>query len=697
MKKYCCFIFLMIMLFPLIVLAEEVEVSTIEELQTALNNGSTEIAIKDDFSFNSTITINGSIKINGNNHTLNRDSNFLGNLFKISETGSLELNSLVIDGGAPGWKMDIENRYYTEDTRSAYVRFPTISDENDIVATHVAINNSGNLIINNSKFQNMRCTSTGCLIYGKGNNTINESEFNHICSSKNGGVMYVTGGETKISESTFKDNASGCGVTTSTQGGAIYITGASLIEVKDNTVFDDNIAQNNSGAIYIVKTNTLIEDSKFTKNKCGNDGSSLTLSSTTSGNSVLIQNTEFDGNYGYATRGQSLGTIWLQKWLNDEEHPVVFKNLVFKNNTVATGAAISDNGGDATFVSIENIESYGNHFKNGGAFYFQGTIAKANNLNIHDNECIFDGWDDDKTCRGAAFYMRSASPVEINNMTVTNNEGSGVCVLAGKIDINNSTITNNAAKIPDGGGGIQIKGTEVEPMVNMTITNTTISNNTSVSYGGGISIIDNEDVFSKVTIDDQSKIYDNKADISGDDFAYRRTNNTENNTNNSITLDNISIAGITGIDGWYHDEENERYMNTENPTVFNEYIDYTGYGLYLKAGGLNSLDYDLVEGENEDITPVVIRYGVPYIVTDEEPVKDGYDFVGWNTKPDGSGISLQSGDEYDGREGYVLYAQYIVSRTNPPTSDKVIYFISLLFISILSLFGVILVTREKEN
>ena len=398
----------------------------------------------------------------------------------------------------------------------------------------------------------------------------------------------------------------------------------------------------------------------------------------------------FDKNYGYATRGQSLGTIWLQKWVNDADHPVIFKNLVFSNNTVSTGAAIADNGGDATYATFENIESYNNHFKNGGAFYFQGTITNVNNMNSHDNECIFDGWDDDKTCRGSAIYMRSASPVTINNSTVNNNEGSGVCIMAGKLEINDSTITNNEGKHSDGGGGIQVRGNEAEYMIDLTIKNTIISNNTSNTYGGGISVYDNEDVFSKITIDDHSKIYDNASTISGDDFAYRRINESDNTSNNSITLDNISVAGLIGIDGWYNDNENDRYTTTDNPTLFNEYVEYTGSGLYLKAGGLNSLDYDLVEGENDDITPVVVRYGVPYVVTDEEPIKEGYSFINWNTKPDGTGITLKPGDSYDGSEGYILYAQYKINDiVNPNTLDKINNSFVLLITSILVLLTII--------
>ena len=81
-------------------------------------------------------------------------------------------------------------------------------------------------------------------------------------------------------------------------------------------------------------------------------------------------------------------------------------------------------------------------------------------------------------------------------------------------------------------------------------------------------------------------------------------------------------------------------------------------------------------------------------MTDEEPTKDGYTFVNWNTKPDGTGITLNPGDNYDGSEGYILYAQYKVKNiTNPKTYDGIndsfiILMISTTLLSIIGLFKI---------
>ena len=47
-----------------------------------------------------------------------------------------------------------------------------------------------------------------------------------------------------------------------------------------------------------------------------------------------------------------------------------------------------------------------------------------------------------------------------------------------------------------------------------------------------------------------------------------------------------------------------------------------------------------------------------YHISDNIPTKDGYTFVSWNTKPDGTGKTIQPGSTYNGKEGLTLYAQY---------------------------------------
>ncbi len=687
MKKIFYVLFI-ITLFPAIVLAENIEVSTYEELKNAIENGNTDIILKNDIIFDSKITISSNVKITGSKK-INRAEGYTGSLFGISSGAILEINDVIIDGGAPGWSMDYENRYYTSPENKGYVRVPTTKNTDDIEATASLITNAGNLTINNTEIKNIACTVVGCAISGTGNNTINNSTFNHIGSSKNGGAINVTTGTTIITNSTFKDNVAGYGVVSSTNGGAIYISGATLIDIT-NSKFEDNYAQNNGAALFLGKANISIKGSNFKHNMVGNDGSALNLENNTTTNySLLVEDSVFEKNHGFATTGQSMGTIWIgSKWNNTPDTPLVFRNLIFKQNIARTGGALADNASN-TYAKFENIEVFENEIGSGGFVFTQSTQYIIDGINIHDNIGT----------NGSGIYVNGA------NVTVTNAEihgnttsgsGAGIYIVGGTLNISNSEITGN--KTTEGrGGGIFVRGyyEGYDPVV--VIENTLIKDNEATITGGGICISDNENIFSSVTIDDKSKIYDNKAGDSGDDFAYYRQNNSENNTNNTITLDNISIAGITGIDGWYHDNEGDRFLDTENPTVFADYTGYNGYGIYLKAAGISSMDYDLNGGSNNEILPIEIRYGQDYIVTDQEPVKDGYEFIGWNTKEDGTGISLTAGEHYDGREGYVLYAQYIIKNVNPPTGDKVLFFTSTLILSVLGLIGTFIITRKRTN
>lgn len=664
MKKIVLIINIFFLYFILntnIVKAESIEVSSFDELTTAMVNGSEEISIVDNFEFNNSLTISSNVIINGNGKKITRQSGYKGVLFNINGTGTLEINELTIDSGASGWKMDYDNAYYTQADNKGYRRVPTINGENDTIATNSLITNQGNFIMNNSTLQNGRSKVTGAAIKGAGNNKINNSTIKHFGSSTNGGALYITGGKLEIINSTFKDNATGVGNTSSLQGGAVYITGASSIEIKDNSLFEDNFAQNNGGALYILKTNILIQDTIFRHNLVGNDGCAISMQSTVNGKSSVIKDTIFENNVGLAKTSQSMGCIWLQQWNSTKEEPIVFKNLIFRNNDLSTGAAISD-AAKNTYAKLENIELYNNSVNSGGLLYAQSSMYEIKNVSIHDNSVR----------AGSAIYLVGTSVITIEDSEIKNNvgtsSGTGIYLIAGEIEMKNCEISGNTSDAR--GAGIFVKGhyEGYDPV--LKIENSIIKDNKSLKEGGGICAADEANIYTTIIIDDKTKIYDNKSETSGDDFVYLREDNTENTSDKIIKLDNISIAGITGIDGWYHDNESNRFADAENPEKFQDYTSYKGGAIYLKAAGISTYDYDLNGGTADDVKPITVKYGQDYTVEDETPKKDGYEFEGWNTKEDGSGIWLKPGDKYDGSEGYILYAHYKKIEEKIDTDDS---------------------------
>ena len=642
-------IFLIVLIINSISNAQSVSVNSYEELKSAIENLEPEIDIESDLSFNELLTISGDIVINGNDHTITRDASYTQGLFSILSSCSLEINDLTIDGGAPDWKMDIENAAADS---SGYFRADLIEGDDDIVASQPVIINLGDLTINSSVFQNIRNGYTasdksgGAIRHSGGKLNINDSKFIHVATYREGGALYINKGTVVIKDSLFDTNAAGAGYKARAHGGAIYVNGANSIDV-DNTTFKDNFAQHNGGAI-MLQTNgsdIKVSNSSFNGNSCGNDGSALSLESTSAKHSILIEDCTFDGNLGLALTGQSMGTVWLDAWKNDSTMPAVFKDLVFKNNHSATGSTFASYGTHAPYCEMDNIESFNNTAEGVGGYFIQSGTYLISNANIHDN-----------TSKSGGAVASVGGTITISDSIINNNtalqRGGGPIAIFGSMTIKDTEITNNHSN--GYGGGIAAYSMYANyGSPELHLENVLVKDNTANISGGGLSIQDTNNAHSIVTVDNLSKIYDNSATVAGDDVIYSHANAT---AGADTTLDNIGIAGLLGIDGWYLDFEDDRFKDTDNPTVFNDFVNNDGsVSFYLKAAGVSTASYD-GNGAETNAMPVTVKYGETYIVDDDIPTKDGYTFQEWNTKPDGTGISLKAGDTYDGSDGYVLYA-----------------------------------------
>ena len=654
------------------------DVSSFDELKTAIDNGESNIKITADISFNDVITINNNVIIDGKNKTFTRKDDYADSFISIVSGGFLEIKDAIIDGKASGWYMDYNNKFYLNGDEKSYVKVPTVSSDGDIISSNSLIKNEGDLILNNVTIQNNRSTVAGSILSGTGNNTINNSTLKHSCSLNSGGAISIQNGTTKITNTTFKDLVAGCGVTdyqgNSSSSGAIRAIPRGNLEII-NSLFEDNFAQWNGGALTTYNENTIIRGTTFRHNMVGNDGSAIELISQNT--SFDIDDSIFEKNIGFATNSQSLGTILCSHSVNNENTPLIFKNLIFRENEVAAGAAITDIF-NKTYLNLENIEIYNNKASSGGGIYTQYSDYSIKNMNCHDNTgnggCIYGYYDDE-------------SKVVIDNSIISNNKaktgGGGIYTLGKELIIKNSQIVNNYAT--NYGGGIYAYGSLVSYNPNINIQNSIIKDNRAGKSGGGIAINDKENVFSKLVVDANSKIYNNHSDISGDDFVYARRGNPT--PENMVSLNDVANVGINGIDGWYIDNQNDRFIETENPTKFEDYASNNGNTVYLKAAGINNLNYNLNGGENGKIFSVNMRYGTTYTITDEVPVLEGKTFKGWNTKIDGSGRWLHAGESYDGSDGYALYALYEpINFVNPETKNKIMSFMALVASSSLLAF-----------
>ena len=685
-------LFFLIIFFSLVSFVKaSTNVSSFEELKTAIENGESDIKIIANFKFNDVITINSNVVIDGNIKMITRENGYTGSFISITSDGSLEMKDIIIEGGAPGWYMDYENRAYVNGDESSYVMVPTISSDDDIISDASLITNEGNLTLNNVVIENNRSTVSGSILSGIGNSTINDSTFKHSCSLVDDGGFFFRKGTTKINNSTFKDLVAGCGITDYKanvgNSGAIGANTSGYLEIIDS-LFEDNFAQWNGGAVTTYNQNTVIKGTIFRHNMVGNDGSALQLISQN--RSFSMEDTLFEKNIGFATNGQSLGTILCSYSVNTEDTPLLFKNIIFRENEAAAGGMIADRV-YSPYLVFENIEVYNNKVHSGGAVYAQKANYSFKNLNCHDNVASRNG--------GCICSYSNTSKIEIDNSTISDNKaqrGGGITIYSKELAVNNSSIINNYSD--EYGGGIFVYGTSQGYNSIVNIQNSIIKDNETGKYGGGVCIMDRENVFSKFTMDDVSKIYDNYAGISADDFMYER--NGDSNADNLISLNDISKVGINGIDGWYNDNKDDRFVDTENLTKYENFASINGNNVYLKAAGINDIDYNLNGGENTKILGVTMRYGTTITITDEVPVFEGNKFDGWNTKIDGSGKWLRAGDTYDGSDGYIIYAIYSSIEKekddviNPETKDRIIL---ILILSIILLLFIIALKVLKNN
>ena len=237
-----------------------------QEITSNLTAGTNMTLTQDYFDNNGTqITINGSITINGNGHTLNFNQQTDNNII-INNGATVTLNNLTLTN--------------SENTNGG------------------AIYNNGNLTITNTTFNHNNATNRGGAIHNNGNLTITNSTFINNTASYDGGAIYNER-IFNITNSIFNQNNA------DDDGGAIYNYGGNLTIT--NTTFNHNNA-NMGGAIGNVESGTLtITNSTFTNNTViGNGKAIYNMGDCNISQSVLIGEDDMiysdgvcvaDGNY----------------------------------------------------------------------------------------------------------------------------------------------------------------------------------------------------------------------------------------------------------------------------------------------------------------------------------------------------------------------------------------------------------------
>ncbi|GHB53087.1 choice-of-anchor Q domain-containing protein [Persicitalea jodogahamensis] len=216
--------------------------------------------------------------------------------------------------------------------------------------------------------------SKGSAVYIESSSpTINRCLIEKNNSREDGGAIYIKDGNPHISNCTFRGNASG------TTGGAIYSSGGSPIIT--GCFFEFNITTSyDGGAIYLAKAgpSTEIRDCKFASNQSFYSGGAIYKSD----GSLKLSNSSFELNKTVFGRSISGGAI-----VNGGN--IRIDNCQFmKNSTAGTGGALFTTGNDCEITN--SIFKNNNSLLGGGALQFGGNLVASNCL-FQNNTSSFGG------------------------------------------------------------------------------------------------------------------------------------------------------------------------------------------------------------------------------------------------------------------------------------------------------------------
>ncbi|HLJ95957.1 MAG TPA: choice-of-anchor Q domain-containing protein [Gemmataceae bacterium] len=437
-------------------------------------------------------------------------------------TGSLSITNNVTIAGPGGSVIAVSGNqtfqvFNISQTVTAMISGLTIANGNFSTGNGGGINNAGTLTVTNCTLSKNAGVDGGG-IYNSGWLTVSNSLLDGNVAGNNGGNICNTfggysAGILTVANCTFSGGFAN-------YGGGIYNTNGLTAT---NCTFTNNTASTDGGAIcntlrdgYIAGTLT-ITGCDFAKDSATAGGGVYNSSDGTSGlgsqtltectfsnenasdgggvynsgnlalmNCTLTKDTATDsGGGGGGICNTFGGTLTLASCMLAGNSAAVFGGAIF-NNRISTltatgctftgnsatlgGGAENDNGstltvGQTSFVS--NSANDGGGLYNGAALTVTACTLSSNVGGGIANFSIL-------TVTGSTFIGNSAR------------DGGGIFNLSGLLTITNSTLTQNQATTTSsegGGGGIYTVGMEAKA----TIINCTVTGNTAVNQGGGIS------------------------------------------------------------------------------------------------------------------------------------------------------------------------------------------------------------------
>lgn len=238
-------------------------------------------------------------------------------IFKVNSQLNIELEGLRLTKG----KADKGGAIYIESSEGIRLSgLKVIENESD---SQVWACNYSKVNITDSQLSNN--TGRGIGINGNTQVEVDGSVFESNISNPNGGaIAAVNSSVVTIKDSEFRRNKS-----TLYRGGALSLESNSSCTIT-GSLFEENTANKQGGAIYSLYSPLSVINSKFLENFSPNTGGAIYIK----GSSLGLDTCEFESN-----NAQNVGGA-----LDLDGANAILSNSTFYKNTSATGSAIKNNG-----------------------------------------------------------------------------------------------------------------------------------------------------------------------------------------------------------------------------------------------------------------------------------------------------------------------------------------------------------------
>ena len=316
------------------------------------------------------------------------------------------------------------------------------------------------------------------------------------------------------------------------------------------------------GAVYSRNGDVTISDSTFTYNASGDDGGAVTaeeFSTLSVSDSIFTYNTSLSNDAGAIKISNSATTITGSTFArnsatsqggaiySEDESSLTIARTVIEENAAGTGGGGLYAGETDLTLTDSTISNNTSHDGEGGGVY----VADGQNY--------------------ISYGVYGTYTAEISRTTISGNRsenevGGGLYIVGIDVTIRDSTISDNYAR--DGGGGIYVTD-DNDQDTTLTIVNSTISGNDAPGRGGGIYVeSEGEDtklVLTHVTVTDNYSLLDG-----GGLHVYSRYGEASADLSRSIVSGNTAGGSSHEIHVWSYPGYGTAGINADGYNVFSD-------------------------------------------------------------------------------------------------------------------------------